>query len=755
MSNDLCVDLKFRGNFILIKIALILIVTLVEPCIGFAAIDVDGCLNEPEWEEAKVFRDFVVIEPLTLDTPSLPTKALLLSLPEGLAVAFICDHPPEVKRTRTITPRDVRKFESDAVSLIIDFDATGEIAYEFDVSLSGSYAEGIITNENSSNYDWDALWQCAVNEESQRWTVEILLPWSIAAMRQTVGETRQIGVSFQREIYKTQERLAFPMEILDRSRLVSDLAKIEVKCYSAQEFDLWPYITVLNDLLHDSITTKAGLDVFWKPSGGFQVSATLNPDFGQVESDDLVIDFSAVETSYNDKRPFFTENQGIFQSQTPKGDQIIYTRRIGGPSDKDGNASDIDGAIKIIGSTESINYGVFTAQEADDEGRSFYAGRVVFPAANWSVGALSTYVDSPFLNRYALVNTIDYYLKWSDSWRLLGQFINSEIDTDVVDNSSYGGYSLFEYTPNEQWLQELILIRYDDSLDINDMGYLIRNNLEEMTFSSEYRQTDFPENSRLSAVTWLIKMTMSRNTDDIKLPGTIVFSRSEKIRSGSNMSIQINLQTDGYDDLISRGNGLVWLNERWGATFSYGTPRRGAWSKSLALKIFQEGYEDWGAGIQCNVTWYMHEKLNFDLSLNPSWSRDWLIWLQSDHFGSYSRRQASSEIAANWFPAEKHEIRMRAQWLTINADSGQGYRLGLNSRLVQDNNPIENFAVINYGFQLRYRYEIAPLSDFYFVYSRGGIENIDNPDKSTLSLLGASTRIRNADQILVKLRYRF
>jgi hypothetical protein len=93
--------------------------------------------------------------------------------------------------------------------------------------------------------------------------------------------------------------------------------------------------------------------------------------------------------------------------------------------------------------------------------------------------------------------------------------------------------------------------------------------------------------------------------------------------------------------------------------------------------------------------------------------------------------------------------------VAINAEAEQGYQIGPGGRLVQINDAINNFATTNFGLQFRYRYEIAPLSDLYIVYSRGGIERIDDPDNSTLGLLGSSVSLRDSDQILVKLRYRF
>jgi hypothetical protein len=129
--------------------------------------------------------------------------------------------------------------------------------------------------------------------------------------------------------------------------------------------------------------------------------------------------------------------------------------------------------------------------------------------------------------------------------------------------------------------------------------------------------------------------------------------------------------------------------------------------------------------------------------------------MHDDLLASFSRRQLTTDILANWFPAEKHEVRLRAQWVVINADIEQAFRIGPDARLVPSNDTVNSFAALNFGLQLRYRYEIAPLSDFYLVYSRGGLDNIDNPDKSSIGLFGESTRLRDSDQIMAKLSYRF
>src|SRR5207253_3797903 len=130
------------------------------------------------------------------------------------------------------------------------------------------------------------------------------------------------------------------------------------------------------DNINGESHSDAGADIFWKPNGQMQLTATINPDFGQVESDNLVVNFSANETFFSDKRPFFTENQGIFEFGTPSDfSQLLYTRRVGGPADDGNGAGAITAAVNVNGNLGADKYGVFAAEESDAVGRSVYVVR--------------------------------------------------------------------------------------------------------------------------------------------------------------------------------------------------------------------------------------------------------------------------------------------------------------------------------------------------------------------------------------------
>ena len=97
---------------------------------------------------------------------------------------------------------------------------------------------------------------------------------------------------------------------------------------SSSEVDFFPYISVSQEEVTGEQENKIGGEIFWAIDSEKRLDVTLNPDFGQVESDDVIVSFDALETFYEDKRPFFTENQDLFQIRG-RTSFLINTRRIG------------------------------------------------------------------------------------------------------------------------------------------------------------------------------------------------------------------------------------------------------------------------------------------------------------------------------------------------------------------------------------------------------------------------------------------
>ena len=270
--------------------------------------------------------------PFARDEPRYRNELRILSTEQGLAAAFVIDQPPQERRIKPRTPRESERLTGDTVSLIVDFDANAQIGYEFTVAPRRRHARRLITNQNKFDRDWDG--ELAARGARERRAVVRRDPDSLV----------------QHQHARVGRRHAHDRHVRARAICSSAASATPARASPAKPRCFFPTSGAfqisqhdagrqlrlravrrpcISDFVDDHTRFKAGADINWKISPNLWLAATLNPDFGQVESDELVVDFSAIETVFTDKRPFFTENQGIFDLRTPANGQLIYTRRIG------------------------------------------------------------------------------------------------------------------------------------------------------------------------------------------------------------------------------------------------------------------------------------------------------------------------------------------------------------------------------------------------------------------------------------------
>lgn len=742
-----------------------------------AELVIDGRVDEAPWQGAVVCGEWQRTLPFARDQPRYGNELRILSTEGGLAAAFIIDQPPAERRIKPRTPRDSERLIGDTVSLMVDFDANAQIGYEFTVGLGGGIRDGLITNQNKFDRDWDGAWQHAVSETDQQWSVELFIPWSSISMRESSADTRIIGVYGTRYLYERGERYACPGITSEAAVFLADFRRIEIPQHeSAASFDVVPYGTAIADFLDQHTRFKAGADITWKASPNLWLAATLNPDFGQVESDELVVDFSAVETVFTDKRPFFTENQGIFDVRTPANGQLIYTRRIGAASDDAlAASSDIDAALKLTGSAGSFVYGGFVAQEAgyrNDAGRMFAAARAALPLEHARFGFLSTWTDRPFLDRDALVNAVDYELAPSEDTRVTGQIIRSDIGSSGVDALSFDsrvpgapirrsernthGYQSWlqaDFNRSSPLMHTLKLLYIDDTFDMNDLGYMERNALKQVEWETNRRLAG-SGGGRVSGQTQRLYSFYRENTQGERLQSRLALSRDMQYASAWGAFQEARYITSGVDDLLSRGNGPVRLDDRISAYFDVTTPRFGDWQFTFGGYLFQQGVEEYSGRLQFLAAWYPTEKLTLRLDVLPQYSCDWLLWQQGNSFGSFRAERLDYDFRLDWIPAPRHELRIKWQWIGIDAELRQAYRTDAAGNLLPSAAAIAPFTVNNLGLQVRYRYELGPMSELFLVYARGGYDFIDDDQRGVDELFGDMTDVRDADQFLIKFRYK-
>lgn len=721
-----------------------------------AAVEIDGRIDPEEWRDAQHVKDFRKVQPLNGEPASLQTEAWILATPDGLAVAFRNTQPPAVPRTEQRVQRDFDE-QVDRVNVMIDFDGDQRTGYDFTISSTNGIFDAIVTNEQNFNSDWDGNWRHAVGGDEQAWTVEVLFPWHIAPMRDAPGDTRTLRIYLDRVIGVTGERSAWPFASFERPRFLSDFAPIEVKSYSQSLLAVTPYVSSLYDNVESRSEADAGVDLFWKPNGQTQLTATLNPDFGQVESDDLVVNFDATETFISDKRPFFTENQGLFEFTTPSDfSQLLYTRRVGGPADDDEGSGDIMAALKLNGSLGATKYGLFAADEADEVGRTFSAVRLVRDFSTQNLGFMATHVDRPFLDRTATVVGVDHNWRPTARWNVRTRLIGSDIDQSGSSEQDGGATVWADYEMDHGWRQQWILMHFGNELQINDAGFLSRNSINYAHWQLNRRFTDLPAESRYASKDWRWRVSSTHNNHGELLDHQFRVSRESRLRNGSYEYGQINFNSAGIDDLLTRGNGVLNVPANFNSFFEYQRPRKGNWGYDIEAEAYSGGLagnHKVGYSMQIEPKYFVSDAFNMYIGVFANRTPDWLVWQRENLIGSFDGREMHFDAGFNWI-GQRHELRLKLQAIAINAELRQAYRVDTGGNAIGTDEPVDDFNVRNLGIQLRYRYEIAPLSYLYVVYGRGGFDQ-DVVAEGSSRLLRNSFSLREDEQLLVKLSYRF
>ena len=361
--------------------------TLVQPTIVLKRVDgdgldiqIDGVIDEAVWQDLPVHDHFRVLNPDTMAEVPYETRLRAFYTDKGLYVSVWAEQPPETLIAR-LSSRD-QFIGRDGITLTLDPSGEGLYGYWFGINLGGSLSDGTVLPERQFSNQWDGAWRGAAAVHDQGYAVEYFLPFSMMTMPELDGDTREFGMYLSRRVAQKGEFWGWPSLPPSRSRFMSELQPLQLDNFApSKQFTFYPYASTSYDVIESEDHYKAGFDLFWRPSSNLQLTATVNPDFGNVESDDVVVNLTSFETFFPEKRPFFLEGQEIFQT-TPRargrgGSPVIlvHTRRIGGPpepfdvngldlSDVEANQpSELEAAAKVTGQQGNWRYGAMVAVE--------------------------------------------------------------------------------------------------------------------------------------------------------------------------------------------------------------------------------------------------------------------------------------------------------------------------------------------------------------------------------------------------------
>ncbi|MFI5171217.1 MAG: DUF5916 domain-containing protein [Chitinophagales bacterium] len=492
---------------------------------------IDGKIDEPEWQNAGPAVDFTQFQ-FKHNVPSnyhTEVRVMYDNTALYIGAKLFDPHPDSIMKE--LSQRDDLG-AADFFDVIIDPFNDGLNANEFIVSSSNVQLDAKMypNSNNGEDFAWDAVWVSETSINTDGWSVEIKIPYSAIRFPNTAEQTW--GIQFVREVKRDRDKSSWnPIDpeiqgFVNQSGVLLGIKDIEAPL----RLSVSPYLSAYYDVYTDnesgvhsnSTSFNGGADLKLGLNDAFTLDMTLIPDFGQVQSDNQVLNLTPFETYYVEQRQFFTEGTELFN----KGG-IFYSRRIGGTpfgffevfglvdsieqiksnpqSAQLLNATKISGrtpggtGIGLLNAIEGVTYA--TIEGADGEEYDYLTG----PQTNYNVFVIDQNLKN---NSYiSLINSNvlrsgSYYdanvtatdFQLNDKKNIYGisgggaasqKYFSSETDPEIglahhLRAGKFGGK--WQYSAG-YWLE-------DEVYDPNDLGFLMNNNTVNFNVNGSYHKYD-------------------------------------------------------------------------------------------------------------------------------------------------------------------------------------------------------------------------------------------------------------------------
>ena len=302
-------------------------------------------------------------------------------------------HPDSI--VSLLSRRDVRT-NSDQIKILFDSYHDRRTGVELMVNPAGVQRDAMMHSDVVEDMSWDGVWDVKTRIDSLGWTAEFRVPFS--QLRFNKADEHTFGFGVWRDITRRNQRDSWPVYRGSRATLVSQLGELTGLrgIGGGPRVELMPY-TVTKNITQRTSTgwdhpqqITAGADLRIGIGSALTVSATVNPDFGQVEADPALLNLSAFEVRFDERRPFFLEGNNLFRCNGPC-EGLFYTRRIGRSPQLRASAADpafttILGAAKLTGRVgRGVSVGLSEAITRREVGAR---GTTIEPQTNYFVARL-------------------------------------------------------------------------------------------------------------------------------------------------------------------------------------------------------------------------------------------------------------------------------------------------------------------------------------------------------------------------------
>ncbi|HEY0191182.1 MAG TPA: DUF5916 domain-containing protein [Kofleriaceae bacterium] len=436
-----------------------------------SAIAIDGALDEPSWATAPSQTGFVQRFPRDGAAPARATRFAVQYDDEAVYVGVWAEDPEPGAIRRLLTRRDVDA-PADAITVSFDSYHDRRTAYAFQLNAAGVQRDMLVFDDSQQDDTWDAVWTGDVAITATGWTAEFRIP--LSQLRFASADAQEWGMQVLRVTGRTGEQDSWSPWPRSAPQIVSKFGVVDGIDHlrDSRRLELLPYATAgvqrmpvdAGDPLNDrwGLKRNLGLDLKYGLGPAFTISATINPDFGQVEADPSRVNLTASELFFAEKRPFFLEGADLFKLQLGNSDNstegAFYSRRIGAaPAIPDvdydyikaKDSTTIYGAAKLTGKTASgWSVGVLDAVTGG-------ATTNLYTAATPDAPAQRADLDVAALTNFAIARIKHDFDEGRTSVGVSATAVNRQLDDadlkDVLHDQAYTGGLQLQNRWGDRW----------------------------------------------------------------------------------------------------------------------------------------------------------------------------------------------------------------------------------------------------------------------------------------------------------------
>ncbi len=715
---------------------------------------IDGVLDDEAWQNAPIAANFIEFRPNPGKPEKESQKTEVKIVYDNSAIyvaARMYDNPDSI--AREIAARD-QVGNADFFGVIFDTYLDKINANGFYVTAAGSQFDAKYSAVGGEDSNWNAVWESNVKIDKEGWVAEMKIPYS--ALRFSNKDIQQWGINMTRKRQKIQQQFMWsPVDpkkngFINQSGEISGISNIKAPVrlsfspYISGYISHYPYKQP--GVKNTRSSFNGGMDIKYGITPSFTLDMTLVPDFGQVQSDNRVLNLSPFEVKFNENRPFFTEGTELFS----KGG-LFYSRRIGSNPNYLANVETLPGeniiknpieskilnATKISGRTaKGLGIGFFNAitswmQARVEDAQGNQRSVENQPLTNYNIivfdQSLKNNSSLSFVNTNVLrqgsvydanVSAVDFSLNDKKNvWNVSGTGRLSYLNGGTYKNNTGYSYDLKFGKQSGKFIYKFFQKLTDDKYESNDLGLLFNNNFF---------------NNSLYAEMNLYKGKKLYNEWNSYLE--LFYSRRFKPRAYQNFeayagmymqfknlwygNFNIDWQPQSNDFYEAR-NGMVFrTSATQGINMSLSSNR----SKKYNALVFgayriRKQFEGMGydAGFYQNLRINNKFSVGNDFSYQPRLNYAGWVGTLNDQtiFSRFDRQTIENSIDAKYTFNTKMGFTLRARHYWSNRQNKDFYNLNTNGDLEADN-AVDNTYDRNFNafnLDMNYTWQFAPGSE--------------------------------------------